>query len=221
MKQTKLFFLASNFLPLLGIFFLGWDLTHLLFLYWAESAVIGLYHVLRIIRSSIPETLKAFLTPFFIIHFGGFMTGHAIFLFVITFILSEQGLLDPSLEQANLLTTHVLLDPFSAPAIILAMVWPFLIAYFISHGFDFYQDAKEEQSADKEVVMGLLFSPYRRIFVMHLTIIFGIFAFVGLGMLFPFDGLASTAIIPLVFLLIKTYVEFKQTFKPKKPKKKG
>lgn len=145
------------------------------------------------------------------------MIGHAIFLFVITMILSERALLDPSLESANLMLTNVLLDPMSAPAIIFAMVWPFLITYMISHGFETFQETPSLESS-KDEVMQLLFSPYKRIIVMHLTIIFGIGAFVGLSVLPVVGKLASTAIIPLVFLAIKTIVEFKQTFLPKRKK---
>jgi hypothetical protein len=214
-NRAKILFILSNLLPILGIVFLNWDLTSLLFLYWAESAVIGFYHVIRIIRSSAPSELKAFLAPFFSLHFGGFMVGHAIFLFVITFILSERGLLDPSLESANLMLTNVVMDPLSAPALIFAMVWPFLIAYMISHGFETFQEQPALEPS-KDEVMQLLFSPYKRIVVMHLTIIFGIGAFVGLSVLPVVGHLAGTAIIPLVFIGIKTIVEFRQTFSPKR-----
>jgi hypothetical protein len=214
-NRAKILFVLSNLLPILGIIFLNWDLTSLLFLYWAESAVIGFYHVIRILRSSVPSQLKIFLPPFFTLHFGGFMVGHAIFLFVITLVLTDRGLVDPSLETTHLMIADVMMNPLSAPFIIFGMVWPFLIAYLISHGFEtFEEDTYVDPTKDQ--TMYLLLSPYKRIVVMHLTIIFGIGAFVGLSVLPVVGQLASTAIIPLVFIAIKTIVEFKQTFSPKR-----
>ena len=97
------------------------------------------------------------------------------------------------------------------------MVWPFLIAYMISHGFTTFQESPTLDPTKDEITQ-LLFSPYKRIVVMHLTIIFGIAAFVGLSTLPVVGHLAGTAIIPLVFIGIKTTMEFKQVFLKKKKK---
>lgn len=38
---------ASNLLPLAGVLLLGWDAPSLFFVYWLESAVVGVYNLLR------------------------------------------------------------------------------------------------------------------------------------------------------------------------------
>jgi hypothetical protein len=39
--------IAANLLPLPGVLLLGWDAASLFFVYWLESAVVGLYNLLR------------------------------------------------------------------------------------------------------------------------------------------------------------------------------
>ncbi len=39
---------AGNLLPLLGIFYLGWDASTLIILYWLETAIVGLWLVVRL-----------------------------------------------------------------------------------------------------------------------------------------------------------------------------
>ena len=44
--------LAANALPLLGVFFLGWDAFSIVILYWTENVVIGAINVLKMITCS-------------------------------------------------------------------------------------------------------------------------------------------------------------------------
>ena len=91
-----------------GVLFFKWSLQSLLLVYWFESAIIGFFTILKIIYAQgIPPDmtkekyekilrkspfknsmlfLKSFLIIFFILHFGGFMYGHLVFLSVIFFL---------------------------------------------------------------------------------------------------------------------------------------
>lgn len=215
-KQSypKWLFLLSNLLPILGIIFLGWDLTHLLFLYWAESAVIGLFHLVRIARSTAPSTLKAFFIPFFMVHFGGFMMVHGIFLFAITHLLESVAGIQSTFTNPLFESGEFFMNPLLVPLTIFSTLWPFLIAFLFSHGADALQAPPLQMKKQKDV-MALMLAPYRRIIIMHLTILFGIFAFVLLNFIPFIREHAQAAIIPIMFIGFKTALEYKQAFKSK------
>ena len=70
--------IAVNLLPLYGVLFWGWDLYSLMILYWMETGVIGFFAILQM--ALLAGWFALFLVPFFIVHFGGFMLGHFLFL---------------------------------------------------------------------------------------------------------------------------------------------
>ncbi|MBU0744172.1 MAG: hypothetical protein KKE11_02220, partial [Gammaproteobacteria bacterium] len=76
------FLLAANAVPLVGVLFFGWDLIDVLFLYWAETVIIGFYSLLKILlakdndqglRLILAKFMRVLGCAFFIIHFGGFI----------------------------------------------------------------------------------------------------------------------------------------------------
>ena len=69
---------AANLVPLAGALFLGWDLAAIMLLYWAESAIIGFFNLCKMLV--IGGWGAAFIGVFFIVHFGGFLAGHFIFI---------------------------------------------------------------------------------------------------------------------------------------------
>lgn len=147
----------------------NWGLSDLLLLYWTESGIIGFFTILKMTMSKFDKTkettksifivyvFKIFFILFFILHFVGFMLGHAVFLFV--FILKKSG----SLQNIDLIINEL----FNLNLAI------FFI--FISHAFLFIwnfiiKNEKENSTFFMEMTM-----PYRRIVVMHITIILGAF----------------------------------------------
>ncbi len=162
----------ANLIPAIGVLFFNWDPVGILFLYWAESAVIGIFTLAKILLSKgnsfyakgtttpmdIPWA-KYPLALFFMFHFGLFMLVHLIFLMVI------------------FLTNFLLLEtvPFSVGSMTIgiASALVFIAALFISHGISFkmyYLDGKEFETANP---VGLMFAPYPRIFVMQVAILLG------------------------------------------------
>lgn len=83
---------GGNLLPLLGIFYLGWDATTLIILYWMETAVVGIWLAIRLAfasDSALPTNLHASRTTtpdgpalavFLLLHGGFFMFIHMFFL---------------------------------------------------------------------------------------------------------------------------------------------
>src|ERR1043166_3021726 len=75
----------ANAIPLFGVLFLGWKVFPLILLYWLENVVVGGFNVLRVLGADPQDPVrwigKAFLIPFFCVHFGGFTYVHGIFVF--------------------------------------------------------------------------------------------------------------------------------------------
>jgi len=87
LHPSTLILIAANLLPLIGIFFWGWDAFLLLMLYWMETAIIGFWTILAIaiapretLGPGARATSRWFLVPFFIVHSGVFMGVHFLFL---------------------------------------------------------------------------------------------------------------------------------------------
>lgn len=149
--------ILANIFILAQYFYFGWGTGEVLLLFWIESAIVGFYTILKMITfrlrlsepnptSKMPPLL--FVIPFFFIHFGGFMAGHLFFI-VLAFI------------------------PEFSISLLLALIAS-TIPLFLSHGFSFVSNfllKKEYSSLDFGNIMLM---PYRRIVIMHLTIILGV-----------------------------------------------
>ncbi len=158
---------VANLLPLAGVLFFGWSVFEVLVLFWAENVVIGAYDVLRmlVVLALRREGAMVALIPFFIVHYGLFCAGHAIFL-VAGFA--------PGLATGDLSRT--------LPAALTAgsFVIP-LLALVASHGISFLANflwGGEWRRVDGKALMG---APYPRIVVMHVTIIVGTMLVVAAG----------------------------------------
>lgn len=145
--------IAANLVPVAGVFFLGWETWHLLLLFWAESAVIGFFNVLKMLR--IGGIMALFLVIFFSVHYGGFMAGHLLFIY---------SLFGDS--QAGADSTPQLLGEFLDMA-------PALLAFLISHGISFFRNFLGGEEYRDTSLNRQMAAPYKRIILMHVTIIFG------------------------------------------------
>lgn len=159
--------ITANLVPLAGVFVADWKVGDLMLLFWAESAIIGVYNLLKMAR--VAGWTILFLGPFFAGHYGGFMVGHLLFIYTL-FINGLDGGTDVPL--------HAVMDDFIAMA-------PALFAFVISHGVSYTQNflgRKEYLGRDANAQMG---QPYKRIVIMHITIIFGGFLVMALGSALP------------------------------------
>ena len=156
-RASTLALLAANLLPLIGVLVFGWKLSHVMVLYWAESAVIGFYTVLKMFKVAKLVAIPA--SMFFVGHFGGFMAGH--FMFVYMFFVRG---VDATGPDAPVL--EALLQVFGP-------LWFALAALLVSHGISFAVNFLGCREYETAKLNDLMTAPYKRIFVMHLTIIFG------------------------------------------------
>ena len=165
------FLLAANLVPLAGVLLLGWPVPALLILYWLESASVGFFTVIKLWMVGRAESLSMalILVPFFIVHFGGFMFAHGMFLLYLIALMGVRfrgGPLDVDIERM----VH---DYASGPGLPLAV-----LALFVSHAVSFrtnFLGRREHEGRNAEQVM---LDPYRRILVMHVTILAGAVPFV-------------------------------------------
>lgn len=180
----------ANAVPLLGVLFWDWDVGFLMALFWAENVVLGGINVGRMLAAD-PSNIafwafKLFLVPFFCVHFGLFTAGHG--LFVAQLFTGGTG-------GSDLQTPWDLLSRFVAhyPALPAA-----LAGIAVVHVMHTWVDYISNGAYRRVSPMVLMFQPYGRIVVLHVTLIFGGFAVEALG-----EPLAALVLL----LVLKTAID--------------
>lgn len=177
--------IASNVATMIIALVEGWSLAPLLFIYWAQSVVIGAFHVRRILNldeftttglkmNGRPVTPGAEaqrqIAGFFAVHYGFF---HLVYMvFVLTGINSDGGV---------------------ASGAWWALAGGVLV-FAVNHYFSYVQN-RELDRQGKPNIGTMLFLPYARILPMHLLIVMG--ATIG--------GESRTALI--IFIVLKTIAD--------------
>lgn len=170
--------LLANLIPLIGVLLADWRIGDIMLLFWAESAIIGLFNLLKM--WVIGRWSVLLLGPFFLGHFGGFMAGHLLFIYAL-FLSGPDGL-DPSAGEV---------------AADFVQLWPALLGLLVSHGVSFRSNFLARREYLGTSLREQMHAPYRRIVIMHLTIIFGGF----LTMAFAAPVLALVLLIALKTLV--------------------
>jgi hypothetical protein len=156
LTPSSLMLIAANLVPVAGAVFFGWNLSDVMVIYWAESAVVGLFNLAKIIR--IGRWAALFAGPFFLGHFGGFMAVH--FLFIYSIFVEGVGGEGPAGDLSNVFALFVGL-------------WPALLALLLSHGYSFFANFLGQREYEGRTVSQQMSEPYSRIIFMHLVLIFG------------------------------------------------
>ena len=183
MSPSGLALIGANLVPLAGVLFFGWDLAGVIVLFWAESAVIGFYTALKM--AVVGKLMALLAVPFFVGHFGGFMAGH--FLFIDAFFVRGVDATGPAPGAREALQS--IFDP----------LWFSLAGLFISHGVSFYDNFLGRREYAHATMNALMVTPYNRIIVMQLALIFG--GWIILLLMNPMPALA-------LLVLLKTALDF-------------
>lgn len=154
-SPSALMLILANLVPVYGAAWLGWELSDVMVLYWAESAVVGFYNVLKMIV--IGRWFAILSVPFFIGHFGAFMAVHFLFLYSL-FVKGPDDMTPAGLTEV---------------AQLFLGLWPGLAALFISHGFSFLRNFISRKEYIGRGIKTQMAEPYGRIIFMHLVLIFG------------------------------------------------
>jgi hypothetical protein len=190
-SASTLALIAANLVPVAGTLFLGWNLSDVLVLYWAESAVIGFFNIGKIILISRWGAL--FSVPFFVGHFGGFMAVHFLFIYTI-FVKGLNGMNGGGGDLADVAALFVTL-------------WPALAALFLSHAYSFFTNFVGRGEYRRRTVKDQMGEPYGRIIFMQLVLIFG----GGVSMI-----IGQTAPVLLAVIALKIYFDVKAHIKEHK-----
>jgi len=180
--------IALNALPIYGVINWGWQSFDLIFLYWLENLIIGVFAVLRILvrpyRHGVDLVLPLFFVPFFTMHYGMFCLGHGSFIF--SFFGQDRvetlGFTDALFNIWPVLHENHL---FWAAAFLLLLQL-----------FDWLRDVRL-RGLGCTSVKDLMVAPYRRIVVLHVTILASGFALGALEE--PVAGLIILVVLKTVF----------------------
>lgn len=165
---SALVLIAANVVPLIGVVAFHWTVFAILLLYWSENVVVGVFNVLKILFAQ-PQSLganatKLFLIPFFTVHYGMFTLVHGIF--VLALFGPKTGAA-PSPEAFTF-------------AIRQAGIGIGVLAIALSHGCSFLLNYLGQGEYRRTSPQLLMMQPYARVVVLHVTILFGGFAVLGL-----------------------------------------
>src|SRR2546428_9687305 len=84
---SAVFLLLANAAPLAGVLLHHWTVFAVVLLYWCENVIVGGFNVLRMLVAKPQESLawlgKAFLIPFFCVHYGMFTFLHGVLVFAL------------------------------------------------------------------------------------------------------------------------------------------
>lgn len=163
--------LVTNLIPLVGIALHNWTVFQVLLLYWCENVVVGGFNVLRMLtaqpQSGITWASKLFLIPFFIVHYGMFTFVHGMFVI---------ALFGGGATRFGGLSPHTVLSAVRGAGLTVPVV-----ALVASHGFSFFHNYLAGGEYQRVPLPQLMFQPYARIVVLHLTVLLGGFLVTALG----------------------------------------
>jgi hypothetical protein len=177
--------LFVNLIPLVGVLFLDWDLYSIMVLYWLENLVIGGFNIIKMTFAAKADSSlsqKLFSIPFFTFHYGFFCFVHGIFVMV---LFQPGGLFATSFSPFDLFSLSFM------QSLARAFNWA-LLALVLSHGLSLVSNYFLAQEYLTVSVQEQLFQPYRRIIILHMTILVGGFVTMILG----------APIFALVFMVI-------------------
>lgn len=190
---SVLFLVVGNAIPLLGVIFYGWNLFSIMFLYWFESGIIGLFNVFKIRRASKPSpdsnlSGAAFYVPFFVMHYGIFWAVHGVFVIVLFGLFGGRpfgGANPPEIAGG--------FRGFEPGGVAIAA-----LSLFLSHGLSYYVNFLRGGEYRNVTPGEQMFRPYGRVVALHVTILGGGFL----------AGYFGTPVASLVLLVVaKTAVD--------------
>ena len=167
----------------------GWPVFPLLALFWFENVVVGALNAARMLLADPADSAlwagKLFMVPFFCVHYGMFTLIHGVFVF---------GLFGGKAYDPKGLSV---LEP-AVRAAYDYNLWLPAAALAASHLFSFFWNYLWRGEYRRAVLGQLMARPYKRVVMLHLTILLGGFAAMALH---------SPAWALLVMVAIKTALD--------------
>lgn len=194
--------ILANLVPFIGVVFYNWTVESVLLTYWCESGIIGFFVLLKMLVSGIGRVkewgiaalpITVVCMAFFFVHYSGFMIAHVAFLLS---MINGEDVATKILEHFPRINLEVLYAGLIAGGASVLTVF----ALFVSHGISFAVNFIGKKEYEHTVPMILLFSPYKRIVLMHIIVILGAVLMLAYGLPMYLLG---------IFILAKTIVDIR------------
>ncbi len=196
-KYSATCLVIVNLFPLVCVLAFRWSIAPIMFLYWVENIVIGFFNVLKMRKAQGPvsanilvdgrpvrENDRRSIITFFIMGYSGFTLAHGLFI-VILF-----GLAVGSFLQVLLAFT----------------------LFFFSHYQSYRKHFVKNEEFRRTSFDRLFFQPYKRIVVMHLTILAGCYLVKMLDA--PILALAVMIFLKTAIDLVSHVIEHRKFSRP-------
>jgi len=160
LTRSLLVLIAANLIPIFGVLFFGWTLFEILYLYWLESVIIGIFNIPKMLLAQ-GGGRKRFQRLFgFLVGYGAFAGGE---------LMALAGLFGG--PGGTMVESHILTDEhFQAVLGYTPVVLIPLVVLFISHGISFFVNfiRKKEYlyATSEEQAM----ASFKRIIIMHIAL---------------------------------------------------
>ncbi len=167
---------AANLLPVAGVVVWGWDVFSILFLFWCENVVIGVFGIIRtaVFAMRLNKIGGLFTAAFFSVHYGGFMFGHVMVLMGLFLVRSDRS-------KESLSDFQYVLSDFDR------WTWVAIAALLVSHAWSFVQNFLGKREYESLTTLGAMAMPYKRMMITHVALIVGGFLLTALDQ--PLAGL--------------------------------
>ncbi len=196
-RPSVIALLLANLIPIFGVIAFGWEVFPLMFLFWSENVVIGIFNALRLLTARSPSAAhtagRLFLVLFFTIHYGIFTLVHGMFVVTLFGGGLRNGFPGVSTISGVIKDHH--------------LGWA-MLGLVVSHGISYFTNFIGKGEYKNADVGKLMAAPYGRIFVMHLAILGGGFLMALLRS--PLVGLLLLIVLKTVLDLTSHLAERKK-----------
>jgi hypothetical protein len=153
LRSPLLTLILVNLIPVAGVLFFGWQIGHVVILFWLESLMIGFFNLLRILlaqgRHEMKPANKYGTALFFLIHYFGFMIAQGFFMFALV------------LDSDDILTLSRLNIPLVFAGLLLFYSFNFISEFILSGEF-------QRKTPDS-----FFFRPYGRVAIQQVLVLGG------------------------------------------------
>ncbi len=171
LRPSVIALLLANLVPVFGVLCLHWEVFPLMFLFWSENVIVGVFNVLKMLCAAPENPLtwagKLFLIPFFCVHYGMFTFVHGIFVVALFGGGLKHGTGFPTPDTFwNIMQENHL-------------GWA-VLGLVVSRGVSFATNYLGNGEYRRASLQQLMQQPYGRIMVLHLAILGGGFLMLAL-----------------------------------------
>jgi hypothetical protein len=159
-RPSVIALLLANLLPVAGVIGFGWKIFPLLFLFWSENVIIGVFNVLRMIFAMPFQVGVLPMIPFFCVHYGIFTFVHGMFVIDIFGggLKRFGGFPEPAMFWQVMRENH--------------LGWA-VLALAVSRGISFATNYVGQGEFRRITPGQLMAQPYGRIVVLHIALLGG------------------------------------------------